>query len=522
VTAQVADPIVSSDAGEEIDPATVRNIVIAVVKLASMLMEHPLHDYQEEVGERFVESVVINDGEELTLLAARQSGKTEIVSAVIAAMMILLPRLAQVFPSLLGQFKTGLMVGIFAPVEEQSNTMFQRVQRALTTDAARQVLEDEEIDDEVGKDGARTVTLKRCKSFTRSQTAHPKASIESKSYHVIVIDESQAADDTVVRKSIHPMVAAYNGTILKTGSASRNKGDFWRAIQQNKQSQTARGAKKNHFQYDWRHCARSNKLYGKFIEKEKKRLGEDSEEFRLSYGCEWLLDAGMFISEEMFTALSDRSMGLVDRYTSSRLVAGLDVARKMDSTVLTVMWADFDHPDPNTGLIDCRVLNWLEIPGDPGGKWHSRYNQIADFLDNYSVTTLGIDGQGMGDVVAEDLQAMLPHIEVRALPSNTGDQSDRWKHLLNLMNHGLIGWPGRSEARRTRVWQRFQTQMTNLEKIYKGKYLMAAAPDQADAHDDFADSLAIAAWLPKEEAMPVVQTTENVFFRPRRMVTRVR
>ena len=58
--------------------------------------------------------------------------------------------------------------------------------------------------------------------------------------------------------------------------------------------------------------------------------------------------------------------------------------------------------------------------------------------------------------------------------------------------------------------------MEDLEKIYKGdgaRYLMAAAPDVADAHDDFPDSLSIAAWLPREEYMPTVEVIQgNPFF----------
>lgn len=514
VTSLMDAPLVEA---APLDPDDVKRVVYAIVTLGAELIGHPFYDYQEEFGGRFAESVVTNDGSELTLLQARQSGKTEVIAAIIAAMMILLPRLAEVFPEMLGQFKDGLLVGVFAPVDEQSNTLFSRIKGAFDTKNAKEVLEDEEIDDAVGKDGVKTVLLKRCKSLCRSQTAHPKANIESKTYHVIVIDEAQDADEGKVRKSIHPMRTSTRGTILKAGSASRIKGDFYRAIKNNQRRQLKQGSKQYHFEFDWRACARNNPRYALSIEDEKESLGEDSEEFLLSYCCKWLLDRGMFISEQLFEALSDRRMQIVQKHHSSVLVAGLDVARKMDSTVCTVLWVDWDHPDPRTGLLDCRVLNWLEIPGDPGGKWQSRYNEICDFLENYSVTMLGVDGQGLGDVVAEDLQGMLPNIDVHALPSNTPDQSMRWKHLMQLMQHGMIGWPGHVTAKRTRNWRRFSTQMQDLEKVYTGdgkKYLKAQAPDMADAHDDFPDSLSIATWLPKEEYMPTVQVIqENPFFK---------
>jgi hypothetical protein len=500
----------------EWDPFELAQVIFAVLALAAQLVDHTLFDYQLEFGERFTESILINDGEELTLLQARQSGKTEIVAAVLASLMILLPRLAKVkkFAKLLGMYKNGVMIGVFAPTDEQSATLFSRIKGALETESAEEILEDAEIDDKLKKDGVKTILLKNCKSFVRSQTAHPRANIESKSYHIIVVDEAQDADETKVRKSVHPMGAFYNATRLKLGSASRTKGDFYRAIKKNIRKQNRPGAtKKNHFEYDWKRCAANNPRYAAYIETEKESLGEESEEFLLSYCCKWLLDRGMFISEQLFEALSDKRMTIVQRHHTSPLVAGLDVARKMDSTVLTILWVDWNHPDPKTGLFDSRVLNWLEIQGDPGGKWHSRYNQICDFLENYSVTQMAVDGQGMGDVVAEDLQVMLPHIKVHCLSSDPKDQSMRWKHLLALQQHGMIGWPGHKDSKRYRVLNRFQQQMLDLEKIYKGKYLLAAAPDTADAHDDYCDSLALAAWLPKEDYMPTVQVIhENPFF----------
>ena len=55
-------------------------------------------------------------------------------------------------------------------------------------------------------------------SYCRRQTANPRAKIEGASYHIIIMDEAQDADDTVVRKSIHPMLAFYAGTIVKIGT----------------------------------------------------------------------------------------------------------------------------------------------------------------------------------------------------------------------------------------------------------------------------------------------------------------
>ena len=92
-------------------------------------------------------------------------------------------------------------------------------------------------------------------------TANPRAKIESKSFHLIVIDECQEADDFVVSKSIAPMLAYYAGTMVKTGTPTTSKNNFYKAIQLNRRRQTTRGNRQNHFQWDWKEVVKYNKNY---------------------------------------------------------------------------------------------------------------------------------------------------------------------------------------------------------------------------------------------------------------------
>lgn len=498
-----------AQAGFASESETTALIIAGIRQLVVKIGKDNLFPYQLEVAERIIESVVIGDRAEITVLQARQSGKTEAIACTIVALMILMPRLALVFPDRFGHMADGFMIGVFAPVEDQAKTMWDRIRERFTSDVTKAVLEDVEIQDQLKNDGPRTMMLSQCRSLCRVQTAHPKANIESKSYHLAVIDEAQDADDKKVRKSIHPMLAFYGGTIVKSGSASTNKGDFHSAINRNRNRQLKRGSKRYHFQYDWKHCARYNKRYAEFISEEKDRLGEDSDEFKLSYGCQWLLERGMFTTQEQFDALGDTSMPLVRQWHHSRLVAGLDLGRKQDATVLTILWVDWDHPDPETGYYDHRVLNWLELNGD---QWEEQYGQIVRFLMDYSVAILGIDGQGGGDVAADRLTRLLPHIQVEVVGSTIGDQAPRWSHLMALMSRGLVSWPAHSSAMRTKTWQRFERQMVDLEKEYRGRFMLAAAPNEKDAHDDYPDSLSIACEMTRIDSAPMGEEADNVFF----------
>ena len=91
--------------------------------------------YQRAMSYRIIESLVLSDAEEITGLMARQSGKSEVVATTLAGCMILFPILAKTYP-ILEQFKDGLWVGLFAPVDEQSEMVFPRIVARLSIERA--------------------------------------------------------------------------------------------------------------------------------------------------------------------------------------------------------------------------------------------------------------------------------------------------------------------------------------------------------------------------------------------------
>jgi len=495
---------------DELSKEFVNKLIDRVMQFMAAFVGHDLHPYQVPLARRIIESVIINDGEEITALAARQSGKSETIANTVVTLMVLMPRLGKMYPDLLGKYKDGIWIGMFAPVEGQVETLFGRAVNRLTSEHANEILADTEIDDSISKVAGvtRQIKLKNSGSTLTMMTANPRAKIESKSFHLIVIDECQEADDFVVSKSISPMLAYYSGTMVKTGTPTTSKNNFYRSIQLNKRRQTGSRARQNHFEWDWRDVAKCNPNYAKFIKREMLRIGEDSDEFQMSYCGKWLLERGMFVTSTVMDELGDTSQEVVKAWHRSPVVVGIDPARKMDSTVVTVVWVDWDRPD-EFGLYDHRILNWLEIQGDD---WEDQYFQIVNFLSNYDVLAVGVDANGVGDAVAQRLKILLPRAEVHPVGSSQQEQSKRWKHLKQLIDRRLVGWPSHAKTRRLRTWKRFYQQMTDLEVKFNGPNFSAAAPDEAHAHDDFADSLAIACSLTMELAMPSVEVSSNLFF----------
>lgn len=502
---------------EDYEKSLVPFLVDKVLLFCDLLSKHPLRPYQRPFAARLVESVLLEDAADITALFARQAGKSETVCNIVAALMVLLPRLAKIYPQheRLAKFSGGLQVGIFAPVADQAETLFGRLVDRLTSDEAFEILQDPEIDDKaVGKSGQ--IELTKCRSRAVMMTANPRAKIESKTFHIAVIDEAQDCDDYVIRKSVMPMLSSTAGTSVRTGTPNQRKGDFYSAIQQNKrQYANVKGSKKNHFEADWKEVAKYLPRYKKAVLKDMERMGEDSDEFNMSYCLKWILERGMLATESKFNELSDISMqDLVKEWTSTPVTVGIDPAGSGDSTVVTVCFVDWDRPD-QFGFYTHRVLNWLDLQT---ADYESQYYEICRFLDPYNIYAVGVDSNGLGGPMAHRLGILLrpKNCEVIPMPSDVTNQTKRWKHLITLMDRGLIGWPAGARVRRLRTWRKFQDQMLSAEKNFKGPNIQVGAPDSANAHDDYVDSLALATYCTADVSVPTLEVHDNFFYSKRR------
>jgi len=500
----------------DLDPhskAFVDALVERLLIFADELSGHPLYGYQRPFAARLIESVIINDGATVTALFSRQSGKTETVAATVATLMIMLPRLAKVEPfnEWLDDFKEGVWVGAFAPVDDMAKTLFSRIVSMLTSERAQAILLDPAIDEKVKGRGSE-IKLEKCGSLVRRQTAHPRANIEGKTYHIALLDEAQVADQKVVDKSIRPMLASTNGSFVMTGTPTYEKGVFHREITHNKRNGTKRGARINHFEADYREVSRWNQRYEKAVAGDMLRMGFDSDEFKLSYRLIWLLEQGMFTTSERLDELGDKSMETVKSYYTTPIIIGIDPARKIDSTIVTAMFVDWERRD-EFGYYHTRILNWLDLQGQG---WEAQYHRIVEFVSKYNVWAIGVDSGGMGDLFISRLEVLLPHITIVDVSSQRPAQSDRWKYLREVIDRGKISWPAHAKTRNLRTYRNFVQQMSDLQVKFEGPYMLAEAPKEANAHDDYCDSLSIALSVIPESIQEEVSISNNPFYDRRR------
>ena len=280
-----------------------------IVEFAEASARICLYSYQKEFAYRLAYSLLVNDGEEITALFSRQSGKTETIAVITPALLIILPVLANIF-SELEAFRGGLWVGIFAPIYEQASTTYERMRLRIKTETAQEILMDPDIQTQIVGNGIRLDNG----SYVRMMSASKNAQIESKTYHLAILEECQDIDEKKILKSIHPMLAATNGTIIKIGTPNGEKCEFLSAIQRNrrKDANCANRSLRNHFQYDYMVCQKSNSRYKKFIDREIERFGVDGDYFRMAYALHWMIEKGVYVTEHQLDNLMHSELDFVE------------------------------------------------------------------------------------------------------------------------------------------------------------------------------------------------------------------
>lgn len=490
-----------------------------------------MYPYQAQFSKRIIRSVLENDGAELTALFSRQSGKTETVAITVGGLMIILPQLANMPMFLedqrLQMFKDGFWVGIFAPSQRQAQTTYNRMKGRMQCKEAQAVLTDPDFRLEFTTSNGQTVALSNG-SFCTAISASDGANIEGESFKFIICEECQDISNYKIRKSIHPMGAAYNATICKIGTATTFKGDFYEAIKRNKKEyEDGKLRLRNHFEYNYKVVMKYNPKYAKYVEREKRSLGENSDEFRMSYNLEWIISRGMFIDIDKFEKeCGDDYLDRVMQDHVSNHVAGIDVGggssknkKEADSTVVTIVEVDWNNPvlmetetDEETGedkvylAYNTYIKDWLEISPEIAEDYEEQYQIIMDYIKNFRISRIVIDATreaSLGQRIRANVRC-----EVIPFTFSTQSKSEIYKHLQTEINTGRARFPKSKETQDTREYKKFISQLADLQKGYSGSNLVVAHPDERGAHDDYPDSWALAVWGTKDVGQ--VDNTETL------------
>jgi len=493
-------------------------LVQVIVQTAQLISEVQFYPYQITPAARLVESVLLHEGATVTALFSRQSGKTELTAAILAALAILLPTFAndQEFErdwrfNLTDEqgryrgFKKGVSIGIYAPKLEQAQIQFRRLMKDLKTNTAMEVLD--ELGIEVDTWNRDTIRLTNG-SEIRACSASEQSKVEGSTHDILALEEAQDISSRKIKKSLRPMIAATKGTTMAVGTATTQKGEFHATIKSNMEKRL-QGGKQNHFEYNWRTAAAYNSLYGDFVKQEIEHYGADSDEVRMAYECEWVLERGQFVTpDQIFAPIvcikSGRYSLLGKADANLYQAAGIDFGKGQSSTVVTVVEVDWDDPTicqevESFSSDGCAyfeaytksIIDWLEIQGD---NYEIQFAAIVDYLQKIpNLQRLCVDATGLGAVLLDRLITEIgADVEIEGVVLTAPKKSEAYKIFHTDIVSGRFQYPAGTEAQTDKRWKRFVHQMLDLQKSYTGDLMKCHCPDEKTARDDYCDSAMLA------------------------------
>jgi hypothetical protein len=412
---------------------------------------------------------------ELPIEISRQAGKTTAVVLTIDFIMVYFTKL----------FNRRVNIGIFAPQHEQAKTDFDRLKEALFREgelALPTVKEEREFKEQ---SNAKTLILPNgnsCFIFPVTSTSKP----ESKTLDLIIFEESQDLDDRIVKEQIWPMGASTNAPRIYIGTAGTRICHFYRLGQSSSGIKLYFDDIKNQRRkiYEETQDAR-HLIYEQTISQEIELNGLESDEIQRPYFGKWLIGTGQFTTAEELDALIDQKRSRPTwQHTKYECFAGIDTAKHPDSTVVTII-----RYNSETGKKD--LLNWCELRGE---NYQDQFDIIKQFLANYRVVGIAIDSTGQGDFMPDMFERHTEWADENSglyrVKFSSVSKDLIYKNLKVSIKELLTTLPKLDMKQGVR----FRQEMLDLQQEYKGQLLSVHHPDDANAHDDYADSWALAEW----------------------------
>lgn len=455
-------------------------------------IQHDLtfYPYQELVSDKILDALLQNlkltsgaseeDIKKLKLIEipvefSRQSGKT---TAVVFTVEFILTWLSV-------YFNRQIHIGIFAPQIEQAKTDFDRLKVAMrrikdmivVDEATERIIKEQE--------NAKTLVLpdgSSCYIAPVTSTSKP----ESKTLDLMIFEESQDLDDRIIKEQIWPIGATTNAPRIYLGTAGTKICHFYRLGQSGQAIKLYYPDIIKQRRATYEETGDSHHLiYQQTVASEIEKQGLDSDEIQRPYFGKWLIGTGQFMTEAEYDALIDEARTRPTwQHTKYNCFAGIDTAKHPDSTVVTIIRY-------NSDIEKKELLNWIELRGE---NYQDQFDIIKEFLSHYKIIAVAIDSTGQGDFMPDmfenntewsDENSGLYRIKFSAVSKDL-----IYKNLKVSIKELLTTLP----KTYTKQAERFRQQLLDLQQEYKGQLLSVKHPDDADAHDDYPDSWALAEW----------------------------
>jgi hypothetical protein len=432
-----------------------------------------LRPYQVEVARAVLGSVFNHRGLTISVEMARQGGKNEL-SAQIEAFLLVANMLRAVDN-----------VKCAPTFEPQCRISLRRLWTRLGDFGLAAI---------ATRQQGRFVTVGKARQLFLS--AEPGSNVVGHTAHLLLeVDEAQDVDAEKFDKQFRPMAASTGATTVLYGTAWDDRTLLERTKQANLEAERRDGLRR-HFQYDWQRIARHNLAYARFVESERRRLGENHPLFLTQYLLQPISGGGRLFSRGQLAQLQGDHARQSQPLPGETYVAGLDVAGQdltdvtnphRDATVLTI--ARVLHP-PRSSLVQEPRLEVVEHYAWTGEPHDSLFERLADLLGRlWRVRRLVVDATGLGETLARLLASALGESVVRPFRFTADSKSRLGFNLLAAVNGGrLRTYAADGSDEYAEFWR--QAELARV--AYRANQTMNFFVDPADGHDDYLMSLALA------------------------------
>lgn len=459
----------------------------------------------------------------------RQSGKTTTVVHIVEIVMIFVSKL----------FDTPIETGIFAPQKEQANTDFKRLKNSLLKSRKDLFIIDHDANRKAKEESnSKTITLgngSSCYIFPVTPTSKP----ESKTLHLIIVEEAQGINDKIVDEDILPMGASTNAVVVKVGTAGDKNCRFYKDIQKGRAyvmtypEIAADRRRMYEMTGDARHL-----VYEQTVKALIEKHGLMSPEVQKPYFNVWQLSGGMFINTDQlikgrvkkvfedpkadtlfpeyreWLMSGQRSLPQKDEWAKSHNLGeqrynlfrawtehdhffGLDTAKSTDQTILKI-----------GRLIENRLTTVRSVGGMHGTNYEDQFDDVLKpELSWFKIAAGAIDSTGQGDFMPDKFERNTGY-KIYRVPFSRQSKDVMYKALYQKMANGNLGYywldpeehqvnmtaPGvqlTPEQITAKESDAFEDEFIDLEKRWVGNTMVVNHPDEGDAHDDHPDSTAL-------------------------------
>jgi len=453
-----------------------------------------LRKYQIPLSNKMIDYVISEGilGNEIATLWARQSGKTEVVAKTV----LVLGTFYIIFLSEV------LKCGLFAPVESMITHVTRNRLREIYKRIGKFLVREANINQIAGQGLTSSMFVLECLTtreefHVRSLSVGERAETIGETFGLMIIEQSELVNSMKMKNDVFPMGAEKGGVRVLTGTTSPYfKNEYFKqAIDRYNEDPEKNQSTADYISVvGWKTAAKYSKAYRRYVERERKKLGEDSLEFKTQYGLQWVKTALKFIGWEDLASLEMDYTWDVERL---RFV-GIDVAQAGDSTVVTVIEIDGT---------DVHIIAWLELEGIDYEIQAKK--KIPPFLRQfkpirYALVDIVSLGKPVFDMLKKELTEEGEHGKPVYWCRLDGYYGSAPKnHLVNQamdreFQHERVHFPKHTRYRREK--NRFIDQMLDLERKYIGDKLKLEHPNIRGRHDDYPKSLAYAIYAFKDKS----------------------